>query len=53
MYLRVPEIETPCFSGRPNADTYKDAIKFILNDRREDDFDSMTYIESMVLTDDN
>ena len=38
-YLNLSESDTPCFNGRPNADTYRDAIRFILNDRMADDFE--------------
>lgn len=32
-YLSLTEIETPCFSGKPNSETYREAIAFILKDR--------------------
>jgi hypothetical protein len=38
-YLNLSEMDAPCFNGKPNADTYRDAIRFILNDRMADDFD--------------
>jgi hypothetical protein len=38
-YLNLSEMETPCFSGKPDTDTYRGAIRFILNDRMADDFD--------------
>ncbi|MEO8573197.1 MAG: hypothetical protein ABI481_04450 [Pyrinomonadaceae bacterium] len=38
-YLSLSDTETPCFTGRPDAETYRDAIRFILRDRIEDDFD--------------
>ena len=53
MYLSVPEIETPCFKGMPDADTYRDAVRFIMKDRREGDFDIMPYLDAMLITDDN
>jgi len=37
-YLSLSEIETPCFSGKPDAQTYRDAIEFVLMSRREPDF---------------
>jgi len=43
-YLNLSEIETPCFTGTPNADTYRDAIKFILKDRKGDNFSVDKYL---------
>lgn len=37
-YLNLSEIETPCFNGKPDAKTYRDAIVFVLEPRRSDDF---------------
>ena len=44
-YLNLSEIETPCFNGKPNARTYRDAILFVLNDRRADDFEVEEYLD--------
>jgi hypothetical protein len=46
-YLNLTELETPCFTGVPNADTYRDAIRFVLNERRADDFDVDEYIQHL------
>jgi hypothetical protein len=43
-YLSLSDIETPCFTGVPNAETYRDAIRFVLKDRRVDDFEAERYI---------
>lgn len=45
-YLNLSDLETPCFSGVPNADTYRDAIRFVLNERRVDDFKLEPYFAS-------
>ena len=39
VYLNLNELETPCFTGRPNAATYRTAIEFVLKDRLTDKFD--------------
>lgn len=39
-YLNLTELETPCFTGKPDAETYRNAILFVLNDRKADDFDA-------------
>ena len=44
-YLSLGEIETPCFNGKPDAKTYRDAIVFVLNDRRANAFESEKYLE--------
>lgn len=38
-YLNLTEQETPCFTGMPTADTYREAIGFIVTPRRDRDFD--------------
>jgi len=44
-YLSLGETETPCFNGKPDAKTYRDAIVFVLNDRRANAFESEKYLE--------
>ena len=50
-YLNLTDIETPCFSGKPDAKTYRDAVVFVLRDRRTMEFDVDKYLD--VLTNDN
>ncbi len=44
-YLNLTEIETPCFAGIPNAETYRDAIMFVLTDRKAAPFQESKYLE--------
>lgn len=44
-YLTLSEVETPCFTGKPDANTYRDAINFVLRERRTTDFDVAKYLE--------
>ena len=37
--LTLTDIETPCFNGKPDVETYRNAILFVLQDRKTDDFD--------------
>jgi len=46
-YLSLSEIETPCFSGKPDAGTYRNAILFVLENRRVEDFDAEIYLEEL------
>ncbi len=46
-YLNVAEIETPCFTGKPTAQTYRDAILFVLKKRKTSDFNAETYLEEL------
>ena len=46
-YLSLTEIETPCFTGKPDAVTYRDAIQFILRDRMAEKFDAVAYLEKL------
>ncbi|MBX3289086.1 MAG: hypothetical protein KF855_07030 [Acidobacteria bacterium] len=44
-YLSLSEIETPCFTGIPTAETYRNAISIILKRRMEKDFDFFSHME--------
>lgn len=46
-YLSLSDIETPCFTGRPEAETYRQAILFILKDRKTNDFNPRKYLEKL------
>lgn len=46
-YLSLSEIETPCFTGKPTAETYRQAILFVLKDRKSADFDTEKYLEKL------
>ena len=48
-YLNLTEIETPCFTGKPNAETYRDAILFILKDRKTEAFDAENYLNKLTV----
>jgi hypothetical protein len=47
-YLSLSEIETPCFTGIPTAETYRQAIRFILEARRAEDFDPEKYLAKLI-----
>lgn len=47
-YLSLSEMETPCFTGKPDAETYKQAILFILRDRKTEDFEAEKYLADLV-----
>ncbi len=44
-YLSISELEAPCFSGKPTADTYRQAILFLLRDRRIHNFEIGKYLD--------
>ncbi len=46
-YLSLSEIETPCFTGMPDAETYRQAILFVLKDRKTADFDAQKYLNKL------
>jgi hypothetical protein len=46
-YLNLSDVETPCFDGKPDADTYRDAIKFVLADRKNHAFDENVYVDKV------
>ncbi len=47
-YLSLPEIETPCFTGSPDAETYRKAVLFVLKERKSDDFDAEPVIAHLI-----
>lgn len=46
-YLSLSDAETPCFTGKPDAKTYRDAIEFVLRDRRDGEFDLTHHLEKL------
>jgi hypothetical protein len=50
VYLNLTEMETPCFTGKPSAQTYRDAILFLVNERRADKFDPDLLLTELVRT---
>lgn len=47
-YLSLTETETPCFTGKPTAETYRSAILFVLKDRKVEDFNVETYLNELI-----
>ena len=47
-YLSLDEIETPCFTGVPDASTYREAIAFVLKDRQTEPFDINEYLNDLI-----
>lgn len=47
-YLSLSDIETPCFTGRPDAATYREAIHFILRDRMTEPFDIDAALDALL-----
>jgi hypothetical protein len=43
-YLSLSDIETPCFPGKPDAGTYRMAIRHILEGRKSGDFNEDGYL---------
>ncbi len=39
MYLNLTDIEMPCFNGKPDVKTYREAIVFVLQNRKSGNFD--------------
>jgi len=47
-YLSLEDNETPCFTGRPDAETYRNAISFVLEGRSEEPFDPRPHVDRML-----
>jgi hypothetical protein len=48
-YLSLDDKEMPCFTGTPNAKTYREAILFVLRSRKSVEFDTAKYLEKLCL----
>jgi hypothetical protein len=46
-YLNLSDVETPCFNGKPDAKTYRDAIEFVLRERRLGIFHTENYLSQL------
>jgi hypothetical protein len=46
-YLNLIEQETPCFTGKPDANTYREAIRSVLRDRKELSFDLEAHLDKL------
>ena len=49
VYLSLNEMETPCFTGRPDAATYREAIIFVLRGRTSVEFDPAPLLDKLSL----
>jgi hypothetical protein len=47
-FLSLTDQETPCFTGVPDANTYRNAVLFVLNGRTENGFDPEPHIDRML-----
>jgi hypothetical protein len=47
-YLNLTEIETPCYNGKPDADTYRKAVLFVIDSHAADKFDANRYLDEML-----
>ena len=47
-YLSLSEQETPCFTGKPDAETYRNAILFILENRQTGSFDIESHLQNLI-----
>ena len=46
-YLNLTDIETPCFTAKPDAETYRNAIDFVIRQRQSEFFDTGKYLQSL------
>lgn len=47
-YLSIGDSEIPCFPGKADADTYRNAVIFILKDRKSGSFDEQPYLAALM-----
>ena len=47
-YLSLSDVETPCFTGKPDADTYRKAILFVLDVRAMPSFNAEPYLARLI-----
>jgi hypothetical protein len=46
-YLSLTDAETPCFTGRPDAETYREAIGFIVKGHAIEEFDAEPHLAKL------
>jgi hypothetical protein len=46
-YLNITDSDSPCVPGRPDAETYREAIRVILRSRKSPDFDPESYLDKL------
>lgn len=46
-YLSLDESEIPCFPNATNTETYRNAILFIVQDRKSEEFEAEKYLEKL------
>jgi hypothetical protein len=44
-YLSISEMEVPCFPSKPDSETYRQAIGFVLTGRYVETFDYLQHLE--------
>lgn len=47
-YLSLSEQESPSFTGKPDTETYRNSIMFVLKDRRIGDFDVESHLQRLL-----
>lgn len=47
-YLSLTDQDTPCFTGKADARTYREAILYVLEGKMEDQFDPERYLDKMI-----
>jgi len=47
-YLSLEDIETPCFTGIPDVKTYRNAILFVIRDRKSEEFNAEKYLDQLL-----
>lgn len=47
-YLSLSDQETPCFTGKPDSETYRNAILFVLKERRTEEFDVESHLKDLL-----
>lgn len=47
-YLSLTEIETPCFTGIPDAETYREAVKFVIDSRKTENFNVEQHLTKLL-----
>ena len=47
-YLSLKEQETPCFTGRPDKNTYLEAVLFVIDRKKATSFDAKPYIDRLL-----
>lgn len=47
-YLNIEDVDTPCFTSKPDAEQYRNAIIYVVGPRKTENFEIGPHIDAML-----